>query len=222
MASPCNPQDTQRRTPRLAGKGGQGTGRTAYGIRGYIRSMKRTKCRMQADRGKQGRNTRAMNYKSAEGTSRDSEPHAAIGHRRQGCNGRQSLWREPPGILIHMHTERSKSRRTEIGFGQGQHRQALHAEGAVTQRQGSRALADAEQVAEAAQPGRKWMGLMKRSRANVVGPSPGVFFHQPPTGRMGGLCHHRQHARGPSENSAPLRGEPRSAGSRRHCTVTAP
>ena len=61
MASPCKPQDTQRRTPRLAGKGGQGTGRTAYGIRGYIRSMKRTKCRMQADKGKQGRNTRAMN-----------------------------------------------------------------------------------------------------------------------------------------------------------------
>ena len=62
MASPCKPQDTQRRTPRLAGKGGQDTGRTAYGIRGYIRSMKRTKCRMQADKGKQGRNTRAMNH----------------------------------------------------------------------------------------------------------------------------------------------------------------
>ena len=76
----------------------------------------------------------------------------------------------------------------------------------MTQEQGSRTLADAEQDAEAAQPGRKWMGLMKRSRANVVGPSPGAFFHQPPTGRMGGLCHHRQHARGPSENSAPLRG----------------
>ena len=56
---------------------------------------------------------------------------------------------------------------------------------------GSRALADAERVAEAAQPGRKWMGLMKRSRANGVGPSPGVFFHQPPTGRMGGLCLYR-------------------------------
>ena len=50
------------------------------------------------------------------------------------------------------------------------------------------------------------MGLMKRSRANVVGPSPDVFYHQPPTGRMGDLCHRRQHARGPSENSAPLRG----------------
>ena len=62
MASPCKPQDTQRRTPRLAGKGGQDTGRTAYGIRGYIRSMKRTKCRMQEDQGKQGRNTRAMNH----------------------------------------------------------------------------------------------------------------------------------------------------------------
>ena len=62
MASPCNPQDTQRRMPRLAGKGGQGTGRTAYGIRVYIRSMKRTKCRMQVDKGKQGRNTRAMNH----------------------------------------------------------------------------------------------------------------------------------------------------------------
>ena len=62
MASPCKPQDTQRRTPRLAGKGGQGTGRTTYGIRGYIRSIKRTKCRMQADKGKQGRNKRAMNY----------------------------------------------------------------------------------------------------------------------------------------------------------------
>ena len=62
MASPCNPQDTQRRMPRLAGKWGQGTGRTAYRIRGYIRSMKRTKCRMQVDSGKQGRNTRAVNY----------------------------------------------------------------------------------------------------------------------------------------------------------------
>ena len=62
MASPCNPQDTQRRMPRLAGKGKQGTGRTAYGIRGYIRSMKRTKCGMQVDRGTQGGNTRALNY----------------------------------------------------------------------------------------------------------------------------------------------------------------
>ena len=62
MASPCYPQDKQRRMPRLAGKGGQGTGRTAYGIRGYIRSMKRTKCRIQVDRGTQGRNTRAVNY----------------------------------------------------------------------------------------------------------------------------------------------------------------
>ena len=44
--------------PRLAGKGKQGTGRTAYGIRG----MKRTECRMQVDRGTQGRNTRAANY----------------------------------------------------------------------------------------------------------------------------------------------------------------
>ena len=68
-----------------------------------------------------------------------------------------------------------------------------HTKGAVIQREGgrSRALADAEQVAEAAQPGRKWMGLMKRSRADVVDLSPDVFFHQPPTGRMGGLCHHR-------------------------------
>jgi len=48
--------------PRLAGKGGQGTGMTAYWIRGYIRSMMRTKCSMQVDRGMQGRNTRAMNY----------------------------------------------------------------------------------------------------------------------------------------------------------------
>ena len=31
-------------------------------VRGYIRSMKRTKCRMQVDKGKQGRNTRAINY----------------------------------------------------------------------------------------------------------------------------------------------------------------
>ena len=86
--------------------------------------MERTKCRMQVDKGKHGRNTRAMNYthklsgrvgetESAEETSRDSEPHAAIGHRRQECNGRHSLWREPPGILIHMHTERSQFRRTE-------------------------------------------------------------------------------------------------------------
>ena len=50
------------------------------------------------------------------------------------------------------------------------------------------------------------MGRMKWSRANVVDPSPGVFFHQPPKGRIGGLCHRRQHARGPSENFAPLRG----------------
>ena len=62
MASPCKPQDTQRRTPHLAGKRGQSTGRTAYGIRGYIRSMKRTKCRRQADKRKQFRNTRAMNH----------------------------------------------------------------------------------------------------------------------------------------------------------------
>ena len=62
MALPCYPQDTQRRMPRLAGKGRQGTGMTAYGIRGYIRSMKRTKRRIQVDRGTQGRNTRAMNY----------------------------------------------------------------------------------------------------------------------------------------------------------------
>jgi hypothetical protein len=122
-------QDTQRRMPRLAGKGRQGTGRTAYGIRGYIRSMKRTKRRIQVDRGTQGRNTKAMNCcertrrtqtsgragetESAEGTSRDSETHATVGHRRQECNGRQSLWREPPGIRIHMHTERSKFRRME-------------------------------------------------------------------------------------------------------------
>ena len=62
MASPCNPQDTQRRMPRLAGKGRQGTGRTAYGIRGYIRSMKRITRSLQVDRGTQGRNTRAANY----------------------------------------------------------------------------------------------------------------------------------------------------------------
>ena len=30
VLSPVNPQDTQRRMPRLAGKGRQGTGRTAY------------------------------------------------------------------------------------------------------------------------------------------------------------------------------------------------
>ena len=81
----------------------------------------------------------------------------------------------------------SSEGRSDIGFVQGQHRQALHTKGAVTQRQGSRALADEEQVAEAAQPGSKGTGLMKRSRACVVDPSPGVFFHQPPTGRMGGL-----------------------------------
>ena len=52
----------------------------------------------------------------------------------------------------------------------------------MTQRQESRALADAEQVAEAAQPGRKCMGLTKRSRANVVGPSPGVFSTNIPRG----------------------------------------
>ena len=32
------------------------------------------------------------------------------------------------------------------------------------------------------------MGRMKWSRANVVDPSPGVFFHQPPKGRMGGFA----------------------------------
>ena len=128
MASPCKPQDTQRRTPRLAGKGGQGTGRTAYGIRGYIRSMKRSKRRMQADKGKQGRNTRAMNHTHTLDTAVRKgrgdrvrggnlqgfrNTHIAVGHRRQECKGRQSPGREPPGILIHMHEERSKSRRTE-------------------------------------------------------------------------------------------------------------
>ena len=49
----------------------------------------------------------------------------------------------------------------------------------------------ARRGAEAARPGRKWTGLMKRRRACVVDLSLGVFFHQPPTGRMGGLCHHR-------------------------------
>ena len=39
--------NTNEDPPRLAGKGGQGTGRTAYGIRDYIRSMKRTKRRIQ-------------------------------------------------------------------------------------------------------------------------------------------------------------------------------
>ena len=67
--------------------------------------MKRIKCRMQVDRGTQGRNIRAVIYthpldtdvtvtsgragetESAEGTFRDSEQHATAGHRRQECNG---------------------------------------------------------------------------------------------------------------------------------------
>ena len=55
----------------------------------------------------------------------------------------------------------------------------------------SKSKEQAGRDAEAARPGRKWTGLMKWCRACVVDPSPGVFFHQPPTGRMGGLCHHR-------------------------------
>ena len=123
MASPCNPQTHRGVCPAWPAKGNKArevSGRTAHGIRGYIRSMKRTKCRMQVNRGTQGRNTRAVNYthpletavrqgrgtESAEGTSGDSEPHATAGHRRQECNGRQSRWMEPSGILIHMHIER--------------------------------------------------------------------------------------------------------------------
>ena len=65
-------------------------GRTAYGIRGYIRSMKRTKCRIQVDRGTQGRNTRAVNY-----------THTLDRDRCQEGQGRQNLRREPPGIPNH-------------------------------------------------------------------------------------------------------------------------
>ena len=144
MTSACKPQDTQRRMPRLAGKGGQGTGRTAYGIRGYIRSMKRSKRRMQADKGKQGRNTRAMNHthtldtavrkgrgdRVRGGNLQGFRNTRAVGHRRQECKGRQSPGREPPGILIHMHAERSKFRRTERQ--RVQHRQRRETHGSHT------------------------------------------------------------------------------------------
>ena len=201
------PKTHRGHMPRLAGKGTQGTGRTAYGIRGYTRSMKRTKCRIQVDKGKRSRNTRAVNYcvvrsrwtqtsgragetESAEGTSRDSETHATVGHRRQECNGRLGGNLQGFGSTCTQSGPSSEGR-CDIGLWQGQHRQALHTKVAMTQTEGSLALADTEQFAEASQPGRKWTGLMKRCTACVVDPSPGVFFHQPPTGRMGGLCRYR-------------------------------
>ena len=99
MASPCNPKDTQRRMPRLASKGGQGTGRTAYGIRGYIRSMKRTKCRMQMDRGMQGRNTRAMNYTHTLDTDvRKGRGDRICGGNLQGFRTTRSRRTQTPGM----------------------------------------------------------------------------------------------------------------------------
>ena len=44
---------------------------------------------------------------------------------------------------------------------------------------------------EATHPGGRWTGLMKRSRARGVDPSPGVHAFSPTSyGRTGGLCHH--------------------------------
>ena len=130
MASPCKPQDTQRRSPRLAGKGGQGTGRTTYGIRGLHQEHEENQAQDASGQGKARQEHKSHEpyahaghsrqegqppgeTESAEGTSKDSETHVAVGHRRQECKGRQSPGREPPGILIHMHAERSKFRRTE-------------------------------------------------------------------------------------------------------------
>ena len=140
--------------PRLAGKGRQGTGRTAYGIRGYIRNMKRTKSRIQVDRGTQGRNTKAVNYTHPL----DTDVRKGRGDRicEENLQGFGSTCTQ---------SGPSSEGRSDIGPWQGQHRQALHTKVAMTQRQGSWALADEEQLAEAAQPGRKWTGLMKRSRA---------------------------------------------------------
>ena len=71
--------------PGLTGKGGQGTGRTAYRIRGYIRSMKRTKRRIQVDRGKQGRNTRAVHYTHTLDTDvRNAKGDRVLGGNLQG------------------------------------------------------------------------------------------------------------------------------------------
>ena len=63
MALHCNPKTHRGACPVWPAKGdkvreGLHTGQ----VRGYIRSMKRTKRRIQVDRGTQGRNTRAANY----------------------------------------------------------------------------------------------------------------------------------------------------------------
>ena len=146
MASPCKPQDTQRRTPRLAGKGGQGTGRTAYGIRGYIRSMKRTKCRMQADKGKQGRNTRAMNHTHTLDTAvRKGRGDRVRGGNLQGFRNTRSRRTQTSGMQRETESwegtsrdsdpharKRYKSRRTERQ--RVQHRQRRETHGSHTAR----------------------------------------------------------------------------------------
>ena len=111
MASPCNPQDTQRRMPRLAGKGGQCTGRTAFGIRGYIRSIKRTKCRMQVDKGKQGRNTRAMNYTHTLHTDiRKGRGDRICGGNLQGFRTTRSRRTQTSGMLWETESLEGTSR----------------------------------------------------------------------------------------------------------------
>ena len=85
--------------PRLDGKGGQGTGRTAYGIMGYIRSMKRTKRRIQVDRGIQGRNKKAVNYTHPLGTDvRKGRGDRICGGNLQGFRNTRSRRTQTSGM----------------------------------------------------------------------------------------------------------------------------
>ena len=167
MASPCKPQDTQRRTPRLAGKGGQGTGRTAYGIRGYIRGMKRTKCRMQADKGKQGRNTRAMNHTHTLDTAvRKGRGDRVCGGNLQGFRNTRSRRTQTPGMQRETESWEGTSRDSDP-----------HARRAVqVQKDGATAGLGKDNTVKRSEEGGRWTGLMKRSRACVVNPSLGVHF----------------------------------------------
>ena len=81
--------NTNEDPPRLAGKGGQGTGRTAYGIRAQ----------------NQGHGENQVQDASGQGKARQEhkshELYAHAGQRRQEGQGRQNLRREPPGIPKH-------------------------------------------------------------------------------------------------------------------------
>ena len=131
------------------------------------------------EEGKQGRTTRSrattgiqymeLGYRK-EGGRRDAPSHQH--HRRRKTHGYAvwlPRWALQGGGLQEGHIIGSRAT--------GRRRDGVTVQAANIARDGRHM--------EATQSGGRWTGLMKRSGACVVDPSPGVFFYQPPTGKDG-------------------------------------